>query len=103
MEPDLEHLLTRGVAEIIVREELEQKLRSGRKLRLKISAPLIGNLAIVKDEIQDVFLEDILVENSDGRNTKAFLEDMRMAPIHEVGVVGEVGYEGHQFSIYENR
>jgi len=33
---DLEHLLTRGVAEVIVREELVQKLRSGRKLRLKL-------------------------------------------------------------------
>ncbi|NPV07277.1 MAG: tyrosine--tRNA ligase [Anaerolineae bacterium] len=32
---DLEQLLTRGVAEVIVREELEERLRSGEKLRLK--------------------------------------------------------------------
>ncbi|MGI6208159.1 MAG: tyrosine--tRNA ligase [Anaerolineae bacterium] len=32
---DLERLLTRGVAEVIVREELEERLRSGEKLRLK--------------------------------------------------------------------
>jgi tyrosyl-tRNA synthetase len=33
---DFEELLTRGVAEIIVKEELEEKLRSGRRLRLKM-------------------------------------------------------------------
>jgi tyrosyl-tRNA synthetase len=36
MTTDLEHLLTRGIAEVIVREELLQRLRSGRKLRLKL-------------------------------------------------------------------
>ncbi len=35
-EADLEKLLTRGVAEVIVREELLQRLRSGRQLRLKL-------------------------------------------------------------------
>ncbi|MGB5933394.1 MAG: tyrosine--tRNA ligase [Anaerolineae bacterium] len=34
--PDLEHILTRGVAEIIVEEEFREKLPSGRKLRLKL-------------------------------------------------------------------
>ncbi len=33
---DLEALLTRGVAEVIVREELLARLRSGRQLRLKL-------------------------------------------------------------------
>ncbi len=33
---DWEYLLTRGVAEVIVREELLEKLRSGRTLRLKL-------------------------------------------------------------------
>jgi len=33
---DLEHILTRGVTEVIVREELVERLRSGRKLRLKL-------------------------------------------------------------------
>jgi tyrosyl-tRNA synthetase len=33
---DFEHMLTRGISEVIVREELLQKLRSGRKLRLKL-------------------------------------------------------------------
>lgn len=33
---DLEELLSRGVAEIIVKEELIEKLRSGRRLRLKM-------------------------------------------------------------------
>ncbi len=33
--PDLEYILTRGVAEIIVKEEFEEKLASGRPLRLK--------------------------------------------------------------------
>lgn len=33
---DFEHLLTRGTAEVIVREELLQRLRSGRKMRLKL-------------------------------------------------------------------
>jgi tyrosyl-tRNA synthetase len=32
----LEHILTRGVTEVIVREELLERLRSGRKLRLKL-------------------------------------------------------------------
>jgi len=36
MENDFEKLFTRGVAEVIVREELLQKLRSGRQLRLKL-------------------------------------------------------------------
>jgi len=36
MATDLESMLARGVAEVIVREELLQKLRSGRKLRLKL-------------------------------------------------------------------
>lgn len=35
MRGDLEWILTRGVAEIIVKEELLQKLRSGKPLRLK--------------------------------------------------------------------
>lgn len=35
MRDNLEWILTRGVAEIIVKEELLQKLRSGRPLRLK--------------------------------------------------------------------
>lgn len=34
--PDLEHVLTRGVAEIIVKEEFEERLASGKKLRLKL-------------------------------------------------------------------
>ncbi|MGC8827900.1 MAG: tyrosine--tRNA ligase, partial [Anaerolineae bacterium] len=33
---DLEEILTRGVAEIITKEELLAKLRSGRTLRLKM-------------------------------------------------------------------
>ncbi|TET26144.1 MAG: tyrosine--tRNA ligase, partial [Dehalococcoidia bacterium] len=33
--PDINHLLKRGVAEIIVREEMIELLRSGRRLRLK--------------------------------------------------------------------
>ncbi len=33
--PDINHLLRRGVAEIIVREEMVELLRSGKKLRLK--------------------------------------------------------------------
>ncbi len=33
--PDINHLLKRGVAEIIVREEMIRLLRSGRRLRLK--------------------------------------------------------------------
>jgi tyrosyl-tRNA synthetase len=33
---DLETMLTRGIAEVIVREELLQRLRSGRQLRLKL-------------------------------------------------------------------
>jgi len=33
--PDIEYLLKRGVAEIIVEEEMRQLLRSGKKLRLK--------------------------------------------------------------------
>src|SRR5215211_5078401 len=32
---DIDELLTRGVAEVIVKAELEAKLKSGRKLRLK--------------------------------------------------------------------
>ncbi|MFQ5887054.1 MAG: tyrosine--tRNA ligase, partial [Anaerolineae bacterium] len=33
---DLEHILTRGVAEIIVEEEFREKLASGHPLRLKL-------------------------------------------------------------------
>lgn len=33
---DLEHILTRGVAEIIVKEEFRDKLASGRPVRLKL-------------------------------------------------------------------
>ena len=34
-EKDIKHLLKRGVAEVIVEEEMEELLRSGKKLRLK--------------------------------------------------------------------
>ena len=34
--PNLEFILTRGVAEIIVEEEFREKLASGRRLRLKL-------------------------------------------------------------------
>ncbi|MEK7545788.1 MAG: tyrosine--tRNA ligase [Patescibacteria group bacterium] len=42
MKPDIDqkisHLLTHQVADVIVRESLEKKLRSGRKLRIKLGA-----------------------------------------------------------------
>jgi tyrosyl-tRNA synthetase len=36
MHPDFEHLLTRGVDEVIVHQELLEKLQAGRQLRLKL-------------------------------------------------------------------
>lgn len=37
-------MLTRGVAEVIVKEELEKKLRGGKKLRIKFGIDPTGNL-----------------------------------------------------------
>ena len=54
MKPDLKTLLERGVVEVIVRSELETKLKSGKKLRIKLGidpsgADLhIGHMVVIK-------------------------------------------------------
>ena len=40
----IHEIITRGVAEIIVREELQKKLKSGRKLRIKLGIDPTGPL-----------------------------------------------------------
>ncbi|MFH1218721.1 MAG: tyrosine--tRNA ligase, partial [Candidatus Peregrinibacteria bacterium] len=42
MKPDIKTLLDRGTVDVIVREELEKKLQSGKKLRIKFGIDPTG-------------------------------------------------------------
>ncbi|MNV00320.1 hypothetical protein D3C71_904800 [compost metagenome] len=61
------------------------------------------HLAVEQEEALDILLQHAFPVETDRRNTQAFLIDMRMAAIGEVGMVGGVDGPGHKPVLNEDR
>ena len=93
------------VLAVAVAEALEalDALAVGGHLRAQVVQALARHLQVEQHEIEDVLHQLAFAIEPHGRNANAFLEDVRMAAIDEVGVMGRVGGPGDQLAFVEDR